>query len=51
MVDSEDEPAIAESDDPAETSHDVQEFAKPSQTIMPSPAGDVGVTSGPPCAS
>ena len=39
------------SDEPAEASHNVQESAKPSQTIMPSPARDVGVTSGPPCAS
>ena len=39
------------SDEPAEASHNVQESAKPSQTIMPCPARDAGVTSGPPCAS
>ena len=49
MVNSEDE--SDGSDEPAEASHNVQESAKPSQTIMPSPARDVGVTSGPPCAS
>lgn len=51
MVNSEDEPAIFESDEPAEASHNVQESAKPSQTIMPSPARDIGVTTGLPCAS
>ena len=52
MVNSEDKSAIVDSDEPAEASHNVQESAKPSQTIMPmcSPARDVGVTSGPQCA-
>ena len=36
VVNSEDGPAIVESDEPAEASHNVQESAKPSQTIMPS---------------
>ena len=49
VVNSEDEPDG--SDEPAEASHNVQESAKPSQTIMPCPARDAGVTSGPPCAS
>ena len=52
VISSEDEPAIAESDDPVvELSHDVPKSTKAPHTVVSSPTRDVGLTSGSPCAS
>ena len=52
VISSEDEPAIAESDDPVvEPSPDVPESTKAPHNVVSSPTRDVCVTSGPPSAS